>query len=104
MACATGVLQGGLSGASLTAFTLGRTVVSFFFGFLERVEINVNLPLGAGLVALATGLDGALTALISPPSDLGGFVRATIGSALYNGVLALPVYGLVRRLFRSKDD
>ena len=104
VACLSGIITGGLSGASMTAFAVGRTVVCFFFGFLERVEINVALPLGAALVALGTCVDGMLTMLISPPSDIGGFVRATIGTAVYNGVLAFPVYGLVRRLFRDKDD
>lgn len=104
VACATGILTGGLSGASMAAFTVGRTIVCFFFGFLERVEINVSLPLGAALVAVGTCLDAGFTMLISPPADLGGFVRATIGSAVYNGVLAFPVYGLVRRMFRNKDD
>lgn len=104
MACASGILQGCLSGASMTVFTLGRTVVAFFFGFLERVEISVALPLGAALVALGTGMDGLVTMLIAPPSDLGSYARATIGSAVYNGALAFPIYWLVRRVFRNKDD
>ena len=104
MACATGVIQGCLSGASMMAFTLARTVIAFFFGFLERIEVSVSLPLGAAFVALGTASDGLLTTLIAPPSDLGAYARATIASAVYNGVLAFPVYWLVRRLFRNKDD
>ncbi|MBX3112455.1 MAG: hypothetical protein KF857_10640 [Fimbriimonadaceae bacterium] len=104
VACVSGVLTGGLSGASMAAFTVGRTLVCFFLGFLERVEIKVALPLGAALVAVGTCVDAGFTMLISPPSDIGGFMRATIGSAVYNGVLAFPIYGLVRRMFRNKDD
>ncbi|MES1227514.1 MAG: hypothetical protein ABUL72_02525, partial [Armatimonadota bacterium] len=40
----------------------------------------------------------------APPADRLGFVRATIGTALYNGVLAYPVYALIRRLSGPKDD
>jgi hypothetical protein len=40
----------------------------------------------------------------APPPEVGRYLRDTIVAAMYNGVLAIPLYALLRRTLRSKGD
>ena len=98
----SGVLMGGLTGATLTHFTIVRTLGGFGMSFLGMSGLELN-PRKAGVIlAIATLLTQILHMLVAPPPEIGIYLRATLVTAMYNGVLAIPLYSLLCRLFRPK--
>ena len=98
----SGVIAGGLTGATLTHFVVTRTVTGFGFSFLGQSGIEVTSRKAGLIVAVGTLVTQILFMLVAPPSGIGLFLRATLVTAMYNGVLAIPLYGLLHRLFRPK--
>jgi rod shape-determining protein MreD len=93
----------GMVGSNLLSLGVVMTLVGFGFGWVGRSDLEVSLPIGAGVIALGTLAIGLAVTFLSPPSDIAGALRATILSAVYNGVLAVPFYALLRRLFLDKE-
>lgn len=98
----SGVIMGGLTGATLTHFVLTRTLVGFGLSFLARSSIEINSRSAGLAVGVACLISQFLFMLVAPPSEIGIFLRATLITAMYNGVLAMPLYGLLCRFFRPK--
>lgn len=97
-----GAIDGALIGADMTALTFTRTISGFFVGFCGFLDFEIR-PIYAGVaVAVATVVCNVLFALATPPPQAGAYVRDTIVAALYNGVLAVPLYALVRRPLRRQ--
>lgn len=96
----SGVLTGALSGATLAHYALSRTVAGFALGMRSQGERSVVS--GAIWVAAGSFLAKLVLFLIAPPTAVGPALLATILSAVYNGVVAFPVFALIRRLFRPK--
>ncbi|MCW5936643.1 MAG: hypothetical protein KIT11_04980 [Fimbriimonadaceae bacterium] len=98
-----GVLEGCLRGADLVAYGVSRTLVSFAAAFVGRTELKMT-PFVAGLIVLVgTVLIRLLHLFLAPPSDMGGFLTDTIGTAIYNGVLAALFDLVVRRVARREE-
>ncbi len=96
----SGLLTGGLSGATLAHYAISRTLAGFALGMRSESELSVLS--GALWVAAGSFLAKLVLFLIAPPTAVGPALLATILSAVYNGVVAFPVFALVRRLFRPK--
>ena len=92
-----GVLHGGVAGADLAHYAVSRTIVAFAVGYLSGLDLNVK-PWYVGLTVLGGTLVAQFLMMIpAPPVEFGSYVTATILSAMYNGVLAIPIYALIRR-------
>lgn len=100
----SGVLHGWVTDVSLTVNAATRCLVGYVAGMAPRSGFDVDGR--SAVVAVFVGTLVTQTAMFfaAPPSDRGGFVRATIGMALYNGVLAFPVFWAVRRVSGPRDD
>jgi len=100
---AAGAIHGGIAGANFAAYALTRTIAGFFLGWLSSSDIDVNF-VAAGLITfIATLVTQFVFMLIAPPPAIWSFLLATIGVAIYNGVLAMPVQFLVAKAMPPKE-
>jgi rod shape-determining protein MreD len=93
-----GLIQGCLAGANLAAYTISRTMAGFLVGWFNSLEWEGNVLVAAITTVLTTIVAQLALMFIAPPPQLGGFLLATIATAMYNGVIAVPVYALLRRI------
>lgn len=93
-----GVLQGALAGANLAAYAISRTIAGFVAGWFSALEFEAGAVVASTVVFAVTLIAQFLLMFVAPPGQIGGFLLATIGSAVYNGVLAMPLYALLRRV------
>ncbi len=99
-----GFLQGVISGANLAHYVVSRAVAAFAVGHVSKLELDVRSGY-VGLMAVgATIIAQVLLMIFAPQPEFWSFIQATILTALYNGVLAIPVYALLRRAFRKHMD
>lgn len=92
-----GMLQGAIAGADLSTYVLTRTIAGFACASLKALEFEPS-PIVAGVVTLIVTIVAQFGLMfISPPRVILPFVLATIGSAVVNGVLAMPLHLVIRR-------
>lgn len=96
----SGVLTGGLSGVTLTYYALSRVIGGYILG--TRADSEPDYRAGAAWVAAGTLISKLIMILLAPPPAVMPALGATILSAVYNGVVAIPVFALIQRLFRPK--
>lgn len=95
---AAGVLHGGVAGANLAAYAISRTFAGFLIGWLGMMDLEKS-PVVAFFAAATATIIGQLILLFgAPPPAILPFLLATIGTAMYNGVIAVPVFALLRRI------
>lgn len=93
-----GLAHGALAGSNLAAYAASRAVGGFCASWSKVGGYEIR-PLSVGTVTFAVSiLTGVVWMLIGLRSGIGGFLAATIGTAMVNGVLAMPMYALLRRL------
>lgn len=97
----TGAFEGALSGVNLTHYVISRTLVGFFGGSASSFGFQPNAAVAALVTAILTVASQLLLFFLAPPSGIGRFLGDTIGTAMYNGVLAIPVYALLRRILAT---
>lgn len=95
-----GLIQGALAGANLTHYVISRTLAGFLTSLGNQLDIRLALTV-AGLACAATTFIAQLILMfLAPPSgSLIAYLFGSLGMALYNGVLAIPLYSLLRRWF-----
>lgn len=98
----SGALAGWTSGGTLAVFAATRSIVAFGLGFYHGPELKLNGWAALALVALGTLVARLLTMFLAAPADIGYFIRDTLGTAVYNGVLGALLYLALRPLFRPK--
>jgi rod shape-determining protein MreD len=97
----SGIIQGGLAGANLTAYGISRIVAGLAVGKLHQAEL-ARSPLVAALSAALSVLVGQSVLLfIAPTVNVAAFVLATMGTAIYNGVLAIPLDWAIGKVLRN---
>lgn len=96
-----GVLHGAVAGANLTAYAVSRTLGGFFVAWSRDLRFEPNTMILFTTAAVLTVFSQLVLMFLAAPRDLAGFLGGTILSAVYNGVLAIPVYALLKRLVRS---
>lgn len=93
-----GLVQGAMAGANLAQYVVTRTLAGYGIGWLAMLEFEFN-PLVALVVTAASTLFAQLLLMFTaPPPSIAHFLLATIGSAIYNGVLAVPLYALLAKV------
>lgn len=95
---AIGLIHGGLAGADLSAYTVTRTVVGFLLGWFNELELESNWVLAFLVTAGITVLAQLMLMFGVHRGPLTPFLTGTLISAVYNGVLAIPVYALLKRI------
>lgn len=95
-----GAIHGGIAGANLTHYIVSRVLG----GYLAAKTRNPKYPPKPLAVfvtaALVTLVSQVVLMFFAPPSGIAGFLGATILSALYNGVLCLPLHALLHRILK----
>ena len=93
-----GLIEGGLAGANLTQYVISRSVAGFLSGWLTAWEFDATVVVAFFAVAACTLEAQLLLMFMAPPPRILAFLLATIGSAIYNGVLAMPLFALLKRV------
>lgn len=97
-----GVIHGAIIGADLAHVTISYTIVAYCAGFLSWLEMDIRVWYVA-LVTLGGSIVASLLMMIpAPPEHFWPFLGDTILSATYNGVLAIPLYALLKRILHPK--
>ena len=98
-----GVLQGALPLSRVGHYIVSRSLTGFFVAWSKKWEYEVG-ALTAALIAFAgTCLAQLIWMFLAAPPAIGAFLGDTILSAVYNGVLAAPVYALLKRILTSNS-
>jgi len=96
-----GLIHGAIAGGHMAAYVVTRTMIGFGVGWFNAMEFEGNVAV-AFIVTAASTLATQLTFLLmNPRGSILQAVLATIGSAMYNGVLAIPLYALLRKVLDS---
>lgn len=100
--CFAGLIQGGLVGANMSAYMISFMVAAFLTSLITHFKIELTGTSVGFLSALMTIFAQGILLIIAPPKLILISLGATIGSALYNGVISLLVYSLLQKAFRPK--
>ena len=92
-----GMLQGAIIGANLSSYVLTRTIAGFACASFKALEFEPSPIVAGAVTAIVTLLAQFGLMFVSPPRVILPFVLATIGSAVVNGVLAMPLHLVIRR-------
>lgn len=95
---AAGLLYGAAAGIYLFPWVLATSFVGFVLGRLARNEVDGNPAAAGAVVAAITVVVYVLVLFLAPRSAIGPYLLATLGMAIYNGVLAVPVYAITARI------
>jgi rod shape-determining protein MreD len=93
-----GLIEGGLAGANLTQYVISRSLAGFLTGWLTAWEFEATVIVAFFAVVACTLEAQLLLLFLAPPTRIFAFLLATIGSAIYNGVLAMPLFALLKRI------
>lgn len=93
-----GLVQGAISGANLWQYVVSRAITGFVTGWFGVLEFEANALVAFFAVAGGTLVAQILLMFTAPPPQLARFLLATIGSAVVNGVLAMPVFSVLKRV------
>lgn len=95
---AAGVIQGALIGANLTHYVFSRAMTAFMAAWSRQLRVEMS-PLAVAITTAVLTIFGRLLFMVTAgPKGIAGFLGDTMGTAIYNGVLAIPVYALLRRV------
>lgn len=92
MGFAAGVVEGAIIGTDMWQFALTRMLAAAIGAFLVESRFQRNFGTAAIVTLGSTLLCGLVFMIITLQSNIGGALRATIITAVYNGVLALMAY------------
>ncbi len=77
---------------------VSRTLVAATIGWLDERVFRDNALIAVALVAVGTALAEALFFLFAPQPHVLHWAKAVLYTILYNTVLALPLYFLIRKV------
>lgn len=83
---------------------ISRTLTGFGVGWLEERLYRESLQLAIPLVACGTLITEAIYFVIAPQPNFAFWLRHTLGEGLYNCVLTLPIYLLLKRLVGRSSE
>ena len=96
----SGLIYGGVSLSALGPHIVSRTLIGFFVGWLNTLEIQPTAFV-ASLSAMVVTLGARLIFFfMAPPAahELGAYLQAPIGGLIYNAILAAPTFLLLSRI------
>lgn len=93
-----GIVHGALIGASLAHYVVSRVIAGFALGWSNDLRLAPNVAVAMVSTVAGTVLAQLVHLFLAPPKDILGYLTATIVSAVYNGVLVIPLYALLNRV------
>jgi rod shape-determining protein MreD len=93
-----GLAMGAVTGANLSQFIFSRTITGFADAWSKSLGLEGNAITSAANAFAVTVFAQLILMFFAPPSGITAFLGATIGSATVNGVLAVPVHALLKRI------
>lgn len=94
-----GFLQGCMAGSNLGYVAFSRTVAGYLAA-RSREWIGPGLPTAGWVVFACSAIASILELFLPPAKAVFPSLGDTIGTATYNGVLAIPLYALLNRFFK----
>jgi hypothetical protein len=98
----TGLMTGAPAGANLGPHIISRTIAGHVDGWVGAIGFQPNAFWAGVNTLIVTVVAHLLQMFLAPPPGIPAFLAATIASAVYNGVLAMPLYLLLRRILSPK--
>jgi len=98
-----GLVEGAVIGSNIAAFAASRMIVGYILGSLRSLDFDANFIVAA-VWAFLTSITAQILFRIGVPG--GSFVEvalATLGAALLNAALAIPLYWLASKVFASNN-
>ena len=97
-----GLIHSAMIGANLAQYVLSRMLASYTASRIGEFEIEIGALLaGAATLGITIGAQ-LLMMFLAPPRSLSGYIGDTIQSAIYNAVIAVPLYAALRPLLKPK--
>ncbi len=96
-----GAVYGAIGFANITHYVISRTAAGFSAGWFKQFHLESNVLVMALTVAIITLFARLVLMFLAPPPLITPFLAATIRTAVYNGVLAVPMCLLVKRLMAA---
>ncbi len=94
----SGVIYGAIDFANIMHYVISRTVAGFATGWTKSANLQATGVVAAITAAGTTVLARLVLMFLAPPTLITPFLGATIRTAVYNGVLAVPTYLLLKKL------
>lgn len=95
-----GVCHGAMVGTSLGFFAVSRALAGFGCAWSRGLGLAPNIGVTAATVFVGTVFAQILALFLPPAKPFFASLGDTISTATYNGVLAIPLYALLTRMFR----
>ena len=95
---AAGVIAGSLSGANMAHYVISRTVGGFFVSSARSLGLADSTATVAFTTVALTLIAQLVLMFLAPPARIMGFLADTMGSAVLNGVLAIPIHFLLSKV------
>jgi rod shape-determining protein MreD len=100
---AGGVLQGAIAGGHLAASAISKAVAGFMGSWSRKIELERNFIVVFVTTFVVSLIAGLVWMFVAAPKGIAVYLGDTIGSAMYNGVLAIPVYMLLERVLNTRS-
>lgn len=91
-----GLLEGAASGVSMAHYIASRAIAGFLGSWSRAIGMHINWGVASITTVILTVVSRLIFMFLAAPTGVLRFLGDTIGSALYNGVLAIPVYMLLQ--------
>lgn len=98
-----GLFYGGPAGANVAHYIISRTITGFAIAAARTMGLEPNAVTAPLATSFGTLFAQFLLLLLAPPNSIPDFLGDTIGSAVTNGVLAMPVFALLNRILGPLD-
>lgn len=92
-----GFAQSAIVGSDMWQFILTRMAAAWICAFLVENRFQRNAGVGALATLVCTIISGILLMILTAQPNIGGVLKATLMSAMYNAVLAIVAYYPIER-------
>ena len=92
-----GFAESAIVGSDMWQFVLTRMLAAWLCAFLVESRFQRNGGVASASALIATLVCGIVFMIIAPQPNIGGTLKATIITALYNAVLAILAYYPIER-------
>jgi hypothetical protein len=82
---------------------VSRIAGSFVTARLGALDVEIGVVLAGIFVGFGSLISDVVLMFLAPPRSIPDYLRDTITSGLYNAVLALPIYAVLRPLLSRKE-
>lgn len=93
-----GLVHGALAGANLAHYVITRTTTCFGLSWVRSAGFEPGLGRVGLYAAVHVLVAQIMLMFLIAPQDIARFLGSTIGTAMYNGVLAIALYAPLKRV------